>query len=84
MHVERPPPVLLGVDGEPASEGDVLAWLAGALGAAPPRALPEGDAALRPARGNKRCRNDGALRSGYRFRHPSFREGYGALIEAMR
>ena len=34
------------------------------------------------SRGNKRCRNDRLLESGYVFQYPSFREGYRAVLEA--
>ena len=34
----------------------------------------------RAGRGNKRCRNDRLLASGYAFRYPTFREGYAALL----
>ncbi len=33
------------------------------------------------AQGSKRCRNARLVRSGYRFRFPTFREGYAAIIE---
>jgi nucleoside-diphosphate-sugar epimerase len=73
---ERPPALLLGVDDEPADEAAVLRWLATRLGVAEP---PLGEAA--PGRGgNKRCSNARLRATGYAFRYPSFREGYGALI----
>jgi len=84
MGLESPAPVYLGVDCEPAEEGAVLRWLAGVLGAPVPRAVRAGDPALRSTRGgNKRCRNDRLVASGYRFRYPTFREGYQAVIEEL-
>jgi nucleoside-diphosphate-sugar epimerase len=83
MNVESPDPIYLGVDCEPAEERNVLEWLAGALGAPPPRkvSVREGDA---PATsGNKRCRNERLLGSGYAFRYPTYREGYRAVIAEM-
>jgi nucleoside-diphosphate-sugar epimerase len=83
MALEKPEPVYLGVDCEPADEAAVLRWLAGALGAAAPRpaATPEGARHGRERRGgSKRCRNDRLLASGYRFRYPSFREGFRAIL----
>jgi hypothetical protein len=68
----------LGVDCEPAEESALLRWLAGAVGAPPPRA--DRDAAEAPARGNKRCRNDRLRASGYQFLYPTYREGYTALL----
>lgn len=81
MQLEAPEPLYLGVDGEPADEAAVLRWLAGVLGAPEPRVVAA-DAAPGPRerRSSKRCRNDRLLASGYRFRYPSFREGYRAIL----
>jgi nucleoside-diphosphate-sugar epimerase len=76
-------PVYLGVDDEPADEAVVLRWLAERLGAPePPLAAEAPEPSGRDA-SNKRCRNARLRASGYRFRYPSFREGYGALIESV-
>jgi nucleoside-diphosphate-sugar epimerase len=78
MGLEAPESLYLGVDCEPAAEASVLGWLAGVLGTPPPRAV---DSAPRQrARGNKRCRNDRLLASGYAFRYPTFREGYTDVL----
>jgi nucleoside-diphosphate-sugar epimerase len=75
----RPEAIYLGVDCEPADEAEVLRWIARELGAAsPPEAAP-GELGPRRA-GSKRCRNARLLSSGYRFRYPSFREGYRELL----
>ena len=62
----------------------VLRWLAATLGVAQPPLRDDGEAGARGgARGsNKRCSNARLRASGYAFRYPSFREGYGALIAA--
>ena len=83
MQLERPEKIYLGADCEPAEQGAVLRWLAGALGAPPPRAVRARDPALRATRGDKRCRNDRLLASGYTFLYPTFREGYRAVLEGM-
>jgi nucleoside-diphosphate-sugar epimerase len=70
--------VYLGVDCEPVDQKTLLQWLAGALGAPPPR--PGGGAGPEGPRNSKRCRNDRLLASGYRFRYPTFREGYAAVL----
>ena len=80
MQLEAPEPVYLGVDCEPADEAAVLRWLAGALGAAEPRIAAAGERHGRERRASKRCRNDRLLASGYRFLHPTFREGYRAIL----
>jgi nucleoside-diphosphate-sugar epimerase len=83
MQVPLPEDLYLGVDCEPASEASVYHWLAGALGAPPPR-LGTPDATADPERaGSKRCRNDRLLASGYRFQYPTFREGYTALLAEL-
>ena len=69
----------LGVDGQPSDEADVLRWLAGELGVASKPAVGAEDAPG-PRAGSKRCRNDRLCASGYKFRYPSFREGYAELI----
>jgi nucleoside-diphosphate-sugar epimerase len=72
--------VYVGVDDEPADDAVVLRWLSQRLGAPPP---PGADDAAPPGRsGNKRCRNARLRATGYAFAYPSFREGYGALIDA--
>jgi nucleoside-diphosphate-sugar epimerase len=83
MQLERLEDIYLGVDREPAAQVDVLLWLAGVLGAPQPRAVRARDPELPAMRGNKRCRNDRLLASGYRFRYPTYREGYRAVLEGM-
>lgn len=74
-----PEAVYLAVDSEPCEEHTLYNWLAGATGAPAPR--PASDAAPAPERGgNKRCRNDRLLESGYAFRYPTFRDGYSAVL----
>jgi len=77
MQLEAAAERYLAVDCEPAPEKTVLDWLAGTLGAPPPRRAETDDPA---ARGNKRCRNARLLGSGYSFRYPTFREGYAAVL----
>ncbi len=77
--------VVIGVDDEPADEAEVLRWLATKLAVDPPAvAAEEARDLARTGRGatNKRCRNRRLRESGYEFRYPTYREGYGALIDA--
>jgi nucleoside-diphosphate-sugar epimerase len=76
-------PVYVGVDDEPADDATVLRWLAQRLGVPPPATAAAGEPA-RGRGGNKRCRNARLRATGYRFAYPTFREGYGALIDAER
>lgn len=74
LGVARLEPVYVGVDCEPASEESVYRWLAARVGG--PAAFPSAS----PAEGSgKRASNRLALAAGYRFRFPTFRDGYAAL-----
>ncbi len=77
-----PKALYLGVDSHPAEEGELYAWLAKEVGAEPPTLRDEDAPRSDPRRsaGSKRCSNARALESGYRFRYPTYREGYGELI----
>ncbi len=79
LDLDQPKALYLGVDHDPASRDDVARWLAVETGRPlpPPR---EGDEPPRRHGGNKRCKNDRLVASGYVFRYPSFREGYRALL----
>lgn len=70
----------LGVDLEPADECEVYDWIAAYLGVPRPRRGPAPAAVPGRGAGNKRCRSDRLQRTGYRFRHPSYREGYAAIL----
>jgi hypothetical protein len=71
-----PEPAYIGVDSDPADLGSVLRFLAAELDVPEP---PVGDAG--PARGgNKRCRNDLLLGTGFGFTFPSFRDGYRDIL----
>lgn len=72
-----PLPLYLGTDDEPAREHEVLEFLARELGAPLPEDVPEADA---PRRGSKRLSNRRLRESGFAFRHPTYREGYRAVL----
>lgn len=75
------PGIYLGVDDAPSTQCEVLDFIAGELDLPlPPRAAPEGGG-MRGV-GSKRCSNRKLKASGYRFRYPTFREGYSALIRS--
>jgi nucleoside-diphosphate-sugar epimerase len=82
IELAEPADCYLGVDSEPEDEAVVLRWLAGVLGTTPPRVA--GDQRRTPRSGSKRCRNARLVESGYAFRYPSYREGYGALLAEKR
>ena len=68
----------IGVDDAPVEECEVLEWLAARLGAPAPRRV-RADAGAGQGSG-KRCSNARLRSSGYRFRYPSYREGYAAVL----
>jgi len=77
LDAEKPEPVVLAVDNEPVTRREVLDWIAERMGVE--HAGIDPDAA--PTGKNKRCNNARLLASGYQFTYPTFREGYGALID---
>lgn len=68
-------PVYLGVDHAPVDRGEVISFLAAELGRDEP---PAGPATSRG--GDKRCRNDRLVASGFTFTYPTYREGYRAVL----
>ena len=75
LRLDRPLPLYLGADHEPATQCSVMDWIAGRLGLPAP-ARSGSDAAV----AGKRCRNARLVASGYAFEYPGFRDGYGAMI----
>lgn len=74
LALEAPQRVYVAADDAPASQCEVMDWLARRLGRpAPPRAA--GGTAS-----GKRCSNRRLKASGYRFIHPDYRAGYGAML----
>jgi nucleoside-diphosphate-sugar epimerase len=73
---EEPDPVVLGSDHAPADRGEVLRWLAEQLDVPPPPSGPD----ERSRGGNKRCRNDRLVATGFAFTYPTYREGYAAVL----
>jgi nucleoside-diphosphate-sugar epimerase len=80
MTLESPAPLYAGADHEPADLATVLRWIADRLGVSPPRIEAAETGARYGRASSKRVRNERLLASGYRFRYPTFREGYGELI----
>jgi nucleoside-diphosphate-sugar epimerase len=84
MMLEDAEPLYVAADEEPAETAVVLRWIAERLGVPPPNVDPAEDGSRYGRRSNKRVRSTRLLASGYRFRYPTFREGYGELIAAGR
>ncbi|MEX0430929.1 SDR family oxidoreductase [Spiribacter insolitus] len=72
-----PAPVYIGVDDAPATQCEIMDWLAAAMGLpTPPR--ESGTA------GGRRCSNRLLQADGYRLRYPDYRSGYRSLLAARR
>jgi len=71
----------LGVDDEPTTRREVMTFIASRLGAPPPRAVTRAERPQRRSASNKRCSNERLRSSGYRLLYPTYREGYGAVID---
>lgn len=82
MLLEAPAPVYVGVDNEPLERGELLQWIAARLGVPPPQ-VRAADEAPDPQRGGNRRASNALLRaSGYAFKFPDARAGYGAMMES--
>lgn len=78
-----PEPIYLGVDDESAEEAMLFDWLTKELGVGEPGIRADETSSDRSrVVGSKRCNNHRLRESGYQFRYPTFREGYGELIRA--
>ena len=78
-----PEALYIGVDDEPATERAVMEWIAGVIGSPVPRAMSQKEQSARGVGSGKRCSNERLRASGYVFQYPTFREGYGSLIEGL-
>ncbi|MBQ0755885.1 MAG: SDR family oxidoreductase [Amphritea sp.] len=71
-------PIYLASDDEPVSLNEVSDWLAEQLD------VEITDTSARRTIGSKRCSNKRLKSTGYRFKYPSFREGYPQLIQSFK
>lgn len=72
------PGVLLASDSEPVPGWQVSQWLARRMNLA-----PSDNTAMVNRAGNKRCSNKLLLAIGYVLKYPSYREGYGELLNKL-
>ena len=75
--VDSPGPLYLGVDEEPVSQRQVLAFLARRMG------VPWQDAPNPGEPTGKRLRGDLLRATGFHFAYPSYREGYAAVLDGQ-
>lgn len=78
LDLPDPLPVYVGVDREPAPLCDVMRWIAERIGVPAPEPAADGSGGGRGR--NRRCSSDRLVESGYRFRFPTWREGFGLLL----
>jgi len=75
------PSVVAGIDEEPALLSTVVDHLADRLGVDPPQ-LDEAGRTSEEGRRGKRIAASFLRSSGFDYRHPTFREGYAAMVDA--
>lgn len=73
----------VAVDREPVEVPALAEWLAGNLGKRPPAIDASGVAGSLPAT-NVRCMSDRVVEAGYKFRYPTYRDGYRAVLSQLR
>ena len=78
VQFERPSPLYVGADHSPATQCEVMDWIAERLGLPAPGRRDE---CLEVT--GKRCCSTRLVSSGFRFEHRSYREGYGALTAGL-
>lgn len=84
LFLDSPASAYNGVDCEPSVRNEMLCWIADRLGVARPLVAPEEGSRQHRPRGNKRVSSARLRASGFTFQYPSFREGYGPLIDELR
>jgi nucleoside-diphosphate-sugar epimerase len=83
MTVRNPEAVYIAVDNEPVDRNVLVKWLSKRLEVSEPETIPLDRASERLRRNNKRCNNALLRSTEFRFRFPTFREGYSELIRMM-
>ena len=79
LRLPAPDPLYLGVDSNPALQEEMLEWLARTYAVPPAESSSTGNDSLSVG-ANRRCSNRRLIASGYRFRFPSYRDGYLSLV----
>lgn len=74
-------PLYLGSDEAPTAMDEILEWIAARLGLAPPPA-GEDSAQVLQRGGNKRISSARLRGEGFGFLHPTYREGFAAILAA--
>jgi nucleoside-diphosphate-sugar epimerase len=80
MSVPEPLPIYVAVDDHPAPRHEVLSWLVKEMGRPELELLEEEG----QARTGKRCSNRLLKETGFRFRYPTYKEGYRDLVDSVK
>lgn len=80
LFLPNPEPLYLGTDSEPVDRNDALRWIAEQLKRPEPPLAAESPDPEPTRGGNRHYSNQRILGSGYRFRYPTYREGYASLL----
>jgi nucleoside-diphosphate-sugar epimerase len=79
LRLDAPADLYLGTDSEPVDRNEALRWIADQLRVPAPPTEPAENAPTSRG-GNRRYSNKRILESGYKFRYPTYREGYSSLM----
>lgn len=84
LQLTAPPPLVLGVDSDPAQLRDIYRWIAARIDAPDPcqEGAPSASEPFGRRGTNKRCSGRRLVDSGYDLRFSTFREGYASLLDA--
>lgn len=80
LSLPTPQSLYLASDCQPSPLGEVKQWLAAQLGYTAGHLQPGPEAA---SRASKRCSNRRLLDSGYRFRYPTYQQGYRQVLDLL-
>jgi nucleoside-diphosphate-sugar epimerase len=82
MRLDETAELYLGVDREPAPLCEIMRWIARQLGTPESPVAEHKDRTTRSGRGtsNKRCSSARLADTGFLFRYPTYRDGFGAMI----
>ena len=72
------------VDNEPVSYSELVQWVSRKLGISENKRIKSKSMISNRNTSNKRCCNHRLVQSGYTFIYPSYREGYGEIINNRR
>ena len=76
-------PIYNGVDCEPVRRNDLILWASRKVGVSAAKARELEFSISKRSFTNKRCSNARIVQSGYTYLYPSYREGYGEIIEGI-